>query len=52
MIVLDIVYTPYTHLLYHNDFAELFNSYKNFARWFKLVSERPTWKKIASQSEF
>jgi glutathione S-transferase len=50
----DIVFMPFTHLLSSTiqDLADLFASYKNFTRWWRLVSERPTWKKIITQSEF
>jgi glutathione S-transferase len=54
VIFLDIVFMPFTHLLSSTiqDLADLFASYKNFTRWWRLVSERPTWKKIITQSEF
>ncbi len=55
LVFIDIVYMPFTFLLYNKldkEYVDLLNSYKNFARWWNLVSERPTWKKIASESEF
>jgi len=49
----DVCYLPYGNLLLKiPQYANIFDKYPNVAKWWKLISSRPAWQKVNSQSEF
>jgi len=45
----DLVFLPYTqYLLSVEEYATLYGSFGNVARWWQTISSRPSWQKVIS----
>jgi glutathione S-transferase len=46
----DVVYMPYLEYLMVSPAKETFEKYPNVVNWWKRVSERPSWRKVAGRA--
>eukprot|EP01112_Ceratiomyxa_fruticulosa_P008497 TRINITY_DN2202_c0_g1_i1.p1 TRINITY_DN2202_c0_g1~~TRINITY_DN2202_c0_g1_i1.p1 ORF type:complete len:215 (-),score=41.13 TRINITY_DN2202_c0_g1_i1:79-723(-) len=50
----DVCYYPYTEYMLTKceGYSNVFDEYPNVKRWWSDISNRPSWKKVSSESEF
>jgi glutathione S-transferase len=46
----DVTYLPYLEYLFPSEAGDLVTSRANVGAWWKRISERPTWKKVAQRA--